>query len=140
MLQNYILIDILQYVFNLYIDYNTQARVLENIIDTKFKFGRNCHISEKVSYGIGIDGSNKNVYIFLDNNLIKYESFFNKLRIKEENYSNNFLEGITTIWSISGKIKQEISYRDGIEQYRNIYNENGEFNFRFNPDEVLEDL
>jgi hypothetical protein len=40
MLQKYILIDILQHIFNLYIDYQTQSKVLENIINTKFKFNK----------------------------------------------------------------------------------------------------
>ncbi len=47
----FILIDIIQHVFNLYINYQNDAPILENIIGNNFKFNKNLHfyIDESIS-------------------------------------------------------------------------------------------
>ncbi len=44
MLQKYILVDIIQHVFNLYISNKNEMTVLENVIGNNFKFDEKLHI------------------------------------------------------------------------------------------------
>jgi antitoxin component YwqK of YwqJK toxin-antitoxin module len=126
MLQNYILTDILQYIFNLYIDYNTQADILEKVINTDFKFNKNCHIYQTTRNVSSINGYTFTISTFVDNDILKKENYFSdRIKIKEENYLNNSLDGKVISWYRNGNLQNLKNYMKGFILNEELYDKYG---------------
>ncbi len=99
MLKNYILPDIIRYIFNLYLDYANDVPKLENL--TNIKLDKEPHVTVEEYY----DKSTKNIYrknTYLDEVLVKDETWHsNNVREYEYNYWNGKEEGIHLEWIVS---------------------------------------
>lgn len=103
--------DLLQYVLNLYLDYE-DLDILDLCFD--FKFDRNIHIQ--------ID-EEKNIKItYIDNDLRKIQTWYsNGCKMGEENYRNGKKDGKEYKFYFDGNIKSIEQYKDELLDGKQYY-------------------
>jgi antitoxin component YwqK of YwqJK toxin-antitoxin module len=110
MLTNYILPDVLQYVFNLYIDWTNDELILSKFVNFKFDIkphrNFNCYWTTRTI---------KVVRIYIDDNVVKEERFIDgqKHKFKEDNYKNNKLDGSMFEWHDNGGLAVHANFKYG---------------------------
>ncbi len=98
--------DLLQYVLNLYLEYD-QLEILDQCFN--FKFDKNIHIRR--------EKHKKIIKTYIDNQLRKKESWYsNGYKKFEKNYKNLKYEGIQYKWYNNGNKRSETNYKNGIQE------------------------
>jgi antitoxin component YwqK of YwqJK toxin-antitoxin module len=129
--------DILQYVFNLYIDYENDSVKLENIVNTStqyiFKFDINPHIFFQDEIVL-LEASNNIdsdeiliVNTYIDNNIVKKNEYWdNSIKKSEINYKQGSYHGKNIEWFKNGNIEFDGNYENGFKHGIQIrYNSKG---------------
>jgi antitoxin component YwqK of YwqJK toxin-antitoxin module len=111
MLTHYILPDILQFVFNLYIDWENDSDKLNKIVN--FNFDIKQHL---VVINFSYDNENS-IHTYIDNKLSKKEIFNNNLSVlsksQESNYKNGKYHGKQYVWDTNNIIVKIQNYKNG---------------------------
>ena len=94
MLSNYILSDILQYIFNLYIDWENDIAIISEVLNFNFSIKPHLHIEETYS-----TNKRKVVSTYIDEKISKTETYYEGgIKSCEKNYKNGLLEGNKFSW------------------------------------------
>jgi antitoxin component YwqK of YwqJK toxin-antitoxin module len=108
MLEDYILPDIIRYIFNLYLDYANDIPKLENL--TNIKFDKEPHVTVEELYDPKLEMLLEQK-IYLDHELIKDETWYGTgQKCHEYNYWNKENHGIHIQFFDDGKIYSEMNY------------------------------
>ena len=127
MLSSYLHKDILQYIFNLYVNYENDAPKLEKIINFKFDIKQHLYIEETCDPVF----KHKIISTYIDDNLTKQNSYFIKSpdeyesKIREHNYKNGKLNGKQYAWYDNGKLEYLNIYKDNFIIFQEIFDLEG---------------
>jgi antitoxin component YwqK of YwqJK toxin-antitoxin module len=122
---------IIQYVFNLYVDYQNDVPKLENIIKLKFDIKPHLKITKITSIIKSIHVYDTEdileVTTYLDDFMIKKEQYYSNAMKKEEvNYMNGKYHGQYVNWYEDGTVKLFTTYENGkLEGDHITYNRKG---------------
>jgi hypothetical protein len=108
-LLNYIHKDILQYVFNLYIDHFVDVYTIEKYTD-KFKFDLNPFMKIEV---VSPMCNSKTEFIYLDSKCYKYIVYYeNGNKCEESTFLEGVINGKKTYWHKNGNIDYTVELKN----------------------------
>ena len=131
--------DILQHVLNPYLDYNEEVPLVQELLENRIELNITPHLKTNETYENDILTQRET---FLDEKLIKIEEWYKNGNLKSvENYKNNLLDGIGTIYYKNGTdVWYSTNYKNGLEEGKQYkYYSNGIVAYKSNYKNGVED-
>jgi antitoxin component YwqK of YwqJK toxin-antitoxin module len=101
--------NIIEYVLNLYLDYQEDITKIKQLYKYKFNFFKHFGILKEYHN----NGKLKRFLAYLDNKKIKYKEWYiNGIKLLERNFKNEKFNGLIKVWDIDNNLIIENLYKD----------------------------